>query len=132
MHAGGVAVSDEASSIGQQLRAARERMGLGVSQAAEQMHVDESVIDALESGRFKALGAPVYVRGHLRHYAELLGEPEASGLYEKLHEAPPDLTSGPHIPVQRLGPRRRWPLILFAALLIVAAAAWWAMGVQSR
>jgi cytoskeleton protein RodZ len=132
MHAGGLAVSEDASSIGRQLRAARERMGLGVAQAAEQMHVDESVIDALESGKFKALGAPVYVRGHLRHYAELLGEPGASGLYESLQEQPPDLTSGPHIPVQRLGPRRRWPLVLFAVLLAVAAAVWWAVGVQAR
>jgi cytoskeleton protein RodZ len=79
-------VKEDADAIGQQLRAARERMGLGVAQAAEQMHVDEKVIDALETGRFNALGAPVYVRGHLRHYADLVGEPSASGRYESLNQ----------------------------------------------
>jgi len=124
-------VSDEAGAIGRQLREARERMGLGVAQAAEQLHVDEKVIDALETGKFQALGPPVYVRGHLRHYAELVGEPDASGRYESLNLAPPDLTAGPSMPVQQRAPRRRWPLVLFAILLVLAVAAWWATGVQS-
>jgi cytoskeleton protein RodZ len=125
-------VSEESGAIGKQLRAARERMGLGVSQAAEQLHVDDKVIDALETGRFQQLGAPVYVRGHLRHYAELVGEPSASGRYEAMQSTPPDLTAVPHLPQQRIVARRRWPLVLFAALLLLAVAAWWAMGVQSR
>jgi cytoskeleton protein RodZ len=124
-------VSDDTSAIGRQLRAARERMGLGVSQAAEQMHVDVDVIDALETGRFQSLGAPVYVRGHLRHYAELLGEPSASGRYESLRTTPPDLTAVPRAPAPRAAPSRRW-LVLFAVLLVLAVAAWWATGVQSR
>lgn len=125
-------MSDETGAIGQQLRAARERMGLGISQAAEQLHVDERVIDAIETGRFQALGAPVFVRGYLRHYAELVGEPSASGRYESLRAMPPDLTAVPHLPAQRAAPRRRWPLVLFALLLVLAVAAWWATGVQSR
>ena len=125
-------MSEDLGAIGQQLRAARERMGLGVSQAAEQLHVDENVINALETGRFQQLGAPVFVRGHLRHYAELVGEPSASGRYESLRHAPPDLTAVPHLPPQRAVPSRRWPLVLLAVLLMVAVAAWWAMGVESR
>jgi cytoskeleton protein RodZ len=124
-------VSEEFSSIGKQLRAARERMGLGVSQAAEQLHVDEKVIDALETGTFKALGAPVYVRGHLRHYAELVGEPSASGRYESLNQAQPDLTAVPQMP-QRTVPRPTWPVVVFAIVLVLAVIAWWAMGVDSR
>lgn len=122
----------EAAEIGKQLRAARERMGLGVAQAAEQLHVDENVIHAIESGKFQALGPPVYVRGHLRHYAELVGEPAATGRYEALSTTPPDLTSGPHRPGRQRPPRRRWPLVVFAILLALAVAAWWATGVQSR
>lgn len=125
-------MSEEFSSIGKQLRAARERMGLGVSQAAEQLHVDEKVIDALETGSFKALGAPVYVRGHLRHYAELVGEPSASGRYESLDQVPPDLTAVPQLPAQRSAPRPLWPVVVFALVLMLAAITWWAMGVDSR
>lgn len=123
---------EEAGSIGKQLRAARERMGLGVAQAAEQLHVDEKVIDAIETGKFQALGPPVYVRGHLRHYADLVGEPSASGRYESLSLAPPDLRAGPQMPGKQRPPRRRWPLVVFAVLLALAVAAWWATGVQSR
>lgn len=124
--------NQEAGDIGRQLRAARERMGLGVAQAAEQLHVDEEVIDALETGRFQALGAPVYVRGHLRHYAELVGEPSASGRYESLGAPPPDLTAGPHRPAPARAPRRRWPLLLLALVVLLGAAIWWAIGVQTR
>ena len=124
-------MSEDTGVIGRQLREARERMGLGVAQAAERLHVDENVIGALESGDFESLGPPVYVRGHLRHYAELVGEPSASGLYESLSQTQPDLTSGPHRPmVPQRPPRRRWPLVLFAALLALAVAAWWASGVK--
>jgi hypothetical protein len=123
-------MSDEAE-IGKQLRDARERMGLGVAQAAEQLHVDEQVIDAMETGRFQALGAPVYAQGHLRHYAELVNEPSLSGRYALLQQPPPDLTNGPTLPVQPSAPRRRWPLVVFAVILALAAAAWWAMGVKT-
>jgi cytoskeleton protein RodZ len=125
-------MSDDFSAIGKQLRTARERMGLGVSQAAEQLHVDEKVIDALETGRFKSLGAPVYVRGHLRHYAQLVGEPSASGRYESLNQTPPDVTAVPYMPPQPAAPSRRWPLVVFALLLVVGVTVWWAMGVKSR
>ena len=126
-----VAVSD-AAVIGQTLRAARERTGLAVTQAAERLHVDVAIIQALESGRFSALGAPVFVRGHLRRYAELLGEPEAplQARYAAMHESsvPPDLTQlltsvVPVLPRQT----RRWPLILLAVLLVLGIAVWWAL-----
>ena len=59
------------------LRAARERRGLSVPQAADDLRVDPRIIEALESGEFANLGAPVYAKGHLRKYAALLGIPNA-------------------------------------------------------
>lgn len=125
----------DAVSIGQQLRAARERMGLGLVQAAEQLHVDTVVIESLESGHFVALGAPVFVRGHLGRYAQLVGEsPEdLQARYAALQESSlsPDLTAVPHLPAQVMrGPRSRWPLVLLFFLLAIAVAVWWAMGVK--
>jgi cytoskeleton protein RodZ len=55
--------------IGARLRAARERRGLTVLQAAEKLHLDARVLEGLEVGNFEPLGAAVYVRGHLRRYA---------------------------------------------------------------
>jgi len=122
----------DATAIGETLRAARERTGLDVDQAAERLHVDAAVIRALEEGRFSALGAPVFVRGHLRRYAELLGEPEAplQARYAAMQEASiaPDLTQVPTSVVPVL-PRqtRRWPLVLLATLLVLGIALWWAL-----
>jgi cytoskeleton protein RodZ len=125
----------DAQGIGMQLLAARERMGLSVAQAAESMRVDVAVIESLEAGRFFALGAPVFARGYLRQYADLLGEPldEVTGRYATLQEssASPDITAVPHLPGKSGKPRARWPLVLVAVLLLVAAIVWWAMGVKT-
>jgi len=126
----------DAASIGKQLLIARERLGISVADAAESLHVDVAVIESLEAGRFFALGAPVFARGYLRHYAELLGEPleEVTGRYETLREAgaSPDLRNVPQLLARAVGSKRaRWPLVLFAALLMLAVLVWWAMGVKS-
>jgi cytoskeleton protein RodZ len=88
------------NAIGARLKAARERADLSLVQAAELLHVDPAVIQALDTENFGALGAAVYVRGHMRHYAELVGEsaPELLGMYAASMHAgpPPDLTRMPH------------------------------------
>jgi len=58
--------------IGERLRAARARRGLSADQLAEHLRLDESVIVALEADDFDALGAPVFVRGHLKTCARFL------------------------------------------------------------
>jgi cytoskeleton protein RodZ len=88
------------SGIGARLQAGRERADLSLVQAAELLHVDPNVIHALETENFSELGAAVYARGHMRHYAELVKEsaPELLGLYAASVHAgpPPDLTRMPH------------------------------------
>src|SRR4029078_5779266 len=81
-------------SIGERLRAGRERAGLSVAATAEKLHLDVKVIEALEADRFAEIGASVYVRGHLRRYADFVGEPGAElvSTYTARHakRAPPD------------------------------------------
>ena len=62
------------SGIGVRLRAARERLGLTLAQAAEKLHVDPKSLIALEAENFDSFGAPVFARGHIRRYSELVGE----------------------------------------------------------
>jgi cytoskeletal protein RodZ len=59
---------------------------LSVAAAAEKLHLDIKVIEALEADRFAELGASVYVRGHLRRYADFVGEP-GRGNGRQLHGA---------------------------------------------
>lgn len=126
----------DAATIGAQLRTARERLGVSLAEAATSMHVDVAVIEALEAGRFFALGAPVFARGYLRHYAEFLGEPleDVTGRFKTLQEAAasPDLREVPMMTGRKVNaPRARWPLIVLAVVLVLAVVIWWAMGVKT-
>jgi cytoskeleton protein RodZ len=122
----------EARSIGQRLRAGRERAGLSVAASAEKLHLDPKVIEALEADRFTELGAPVYVRGHLRRYADFVGEPGAElvARYTAQRESrppPPDLTQVPH-PELRSDPRRLvTPLTGLSCAAVLAVAIWWVL-----
>jgi cytoskeleton protein RodZ len=124
-------------SIGQRLRAGRERAGLSMAAAAEKLHLDIKVIEALEADRFAELGASVYVRGHLRRYADFVGEPgvELVNIYAARSEArppPPDLTQIPQAE-RHADPRRLvTPLVGLGCALVLALAIWWVLaGSQS-
>jgi cytoskeleton protein RodZ len=114
--------------IGARLRAARERRGLTVLQAAEKLHVDARVLEGLEVGNFEPLGAAVYVRGHLRRYAELIGESPAELLDLYVNATPavrPDLTRiarGERAPQSS---RFLLPALLGVVALALAGLLWW-------
>ena len=118
-----------ARTIGERLRAGRERSGLSVAAAAEKLHLDPKVIESLEADRFNELGASVFVRGHLRRYADFVGEPGAelvaSYAAKEARPPPPDLTRAPH-PERRSDPRRLvTPLVGLACAAVLALAIWW-------
>ncbi len=46
---------------------------------AKELHLDEPKVQALEENQFDVLGAPVFAKGHLRKYAELVGVPVDDG-----------------------------------------------------
>jgi cytoskeleton protein RodZ len=60
---------------GPRLKVERERRGLSAQKAADDMHLDAWVIDALEADNYERIGPAVYAKGHLRNYASLLGLP---------------------------------------------------------
>jgi cytoskeleton protein RodZ len=120
--------------IGARLRSARERSRLTILQAAERLHLDPDILEALEAENFAALGAPVYVKGHLRHYAELLGEsPEAlSELYSQgARVPPPDLTRVPK-PVPDDAGRLVAPAMIVVIGFAVAGTVWWGLSLSHR
>lgn len=118
--------------IGARLRAARDRSGMNVAQAAEKLHCDRQLIEALEAGRFKDIGAPVFARGHLRRYAELVGEPIGE-LLERFDAAAagrvmlPDLTSIPRARRTRDTRRLLWPVVIAIAVVVFGALVSWVL-----
>jgi cytoskeleton protein RodZ len=69
-----------AAPPGPKLKAERERRGLSAQKAADEMHLDRWVIDALEADDYQRIGPTVYAKGHLKKYAALLGLPAAEVL----------------------------------------------------
>ena len=125
--------AEQLRGIGARLRSAREKRGLSILQAAEKLHVDARVLELLESEDFASLGAAVYARGHLRRYAELLGESplELQRLYEDTtHTEQPDLTRIPRGDPAGSGSRLAAPGLLLLVGLALAGILWWALTMQ--
>jgi cytoskeleton protein RodZ len=70
-------MSESSALPGTKLKAERERRGLSAQKAADEMHLDRWVIDALEADDYVRVGPAVYAKGHLKKYAALLGLPAA-------------------------------------------------------
>jgi len=69
-----------AGTLGQRLKAAREAKGLSTQKAADDLHLDAWVVEALEQGDYARIGPAVYGKGHLKRYAALLALPVAEVL----------------------------------------------------
>jgi len=73
-------MNEAAALPGLKLKAERERRGLSAQKAADEMHLDRWVIEALEGDDYARIGPTVYAKGHLKKYAALLGLPSAEVL----------------------------------------------------
>ena len=123
------------AGLGARLEKARDRLGWTLMQAAEKLHLEPRAIAALEREDFQQLGGTVYARGHLRRYAELLGESpaEMESLFAQRPQAsvPPDLARIPRPIISSRRARRPplglWPVALLAGVLLVGGLVWWAV-----
>lgn len=117
--------------IGTRLRACRERIGLTQAQAAEKLHVEARSLQALETEDFDSFGAPVFVRGHIRRYCELVGENsvELVAIYNDTTRPvlPPVPTRMPN--ADRIADLRRFAVpALFALIgLVLLGVVWWVL-----
>ncbi|MGH8282879.1 MAG: helix-turn-helix domain-containing protein [Gammaproteobacteria bacterium] len=116
--------------LGATLRAAREARNLPIHKAAQDLHLGDEILLALESDDYRTLGAPIFVRGHLRNYARLLDLSEDEVLAEYEH-ATSRLAPPPLIPQQPGGSTftRRVGMPVFSGavfvVLVVLAVTWW-------
>ena len=120
--------NDSHTALGADLKAARERHGWSLHQVSQELHIGDTILEALERGDYASLGAPIFVRGHLRNYARLLGmvEDEVLARYEQEHDkpvTPPLVTQKLDSSMHRSSP---WLFsIVVLVVLVVLAAAWW-------
>ena len=61
------------TSCGQELSKRRQKRDLSINDVAREIKIESSVINKIESDEFHSIGAPVFVKGYLRQYSNLVG-----------------------------------------------------------
>jgi cytoskeletal protein RodZ len=111
-------------SLGEQLRAQRERKDITLEQAAADTRIREKFLKALEDGDYPSLPGAVYTRGFLRNYSDYLDleTDELVTLYQQERGGPPEPTQKrtfkPYRPVVHRGFIFR--PVVFVPVLIIA------------
>jgi cytoskeleton protein RodZ len=127
-------MSEAVESIGGRLKAERERKGFSTQKAADQLHLDAWVIEALESGDYARIGPSVYGKGHLKRYAGLLGLPadEIIGVYEARPAAAAETATAPALRMRAAETPDRAPpwatvggVAVISAVVAIASVLWW-------
>lgn len=112
---------------GERLRAAREEQQISLLEIAKELHLDEHKVRALEANDFATLGAPVFAKGHLRKYSELVGVEERevlSDYYELTRsDGMPPVVGQRRRPGSELSPGPWIALVLVVLALLFAF--WW-------
>ena len=99
-----------------------------LTQASEKLHVEPKSLVALEAEDFAIFGAPVFTRGHIRRYSELLGErtDELVALYNETARAAQPVAPRPPRIDPLVDVRRFAVPALFALIgLVLLAVVWW-------
>ena len=115
--------TDAALSLGARLRSARKARAMSLEQVGQLLHLEESMLRAIEEDRFDALGAPVFVRGYLKAYAGLLGL-SSSSVLDAYRQADPASVLPPKVVRDRdelppVGPRLPTALTIAGLGLLV-------------
>jgi len=127
---GGAGVALPPGSVGETLRAERERLKITLDEIADQTKITKRSLLALERNDFDQLPGGIYTKNFLRAYARQLGlEPERI-VGDYLAQTSPVDTRRPQpvVPERNARPRRASPALwLLAAIpiaVVIAVAAW--------
>jgi cytoskeleton protein RodZ len=116
---------------GERLAEARRERQISVLEIAKELHIDEQKVRALENNDFDALGAPVFAKGHLRKYSQLVGVDHEDVLtdYYRLTRS----QSVQPVITNWTKPQRELslgPWIAAIAVILVAAIAYWLIATE--
>lgn len=116
---------------GQQLKKAREKQGLSVSQVADAQHLRSGIIQAIESGDYGQIDSELFLKGYVRAYAKQVGLNGDAIIADLNLELEParlqkarELEANPLVNIERRRRRKRRIaklLLLFIAAALIAA-----------
>jgi cytoskeleton protein RodZ len=116
----------EGPVCGERLAEARRDLQISVLEIAKELHLDEPKVRALERNEFDVLGAPVFAKGHLKTYAQLVNVDPDDVLVDyyqitRAVTAPPVISARPK-PGKELSPG---PWIGLIVIVVIAVTAFW-------
>ncbi len=106
--------------LGERFRATREERGLTLSEVGEQLRIRSVYLSAIEEENWKAIGAPVYIRGFLRTYARFLGLDPEEAVGEFNTASGVAASSAPAVQSRASGQRSMKPLLWIAGIVAIA------------
>ena len=134
-------------SIGETLRAERQRRNLDLQEVSRELKIPARFLEAIEQERFDILPAPIFAKSFVRQYARLLGlhEDEMADAVQHAMDPPPSLSErqperppsssiqmDPMAEWERVGERRGWssslPALAMVVVVMLACSgvyAWW-------
>ena len=117
------------SSLGEQLKAARESKGWSQQDVCDQLNLGIDHIKNLEAENYAALPPPAFVKGYIRGYAKLVDiEPQMLiSLYNETEIRDPEIVSITKVQPERISsdPLIRGISVIVAAAMLAALAMWW-------
>ena len=119
---------------GAHLALLREKQGYSAEYVASKLHLRVCMIDFLEADDYQNMPEPVFIKGYLRAYANLLGV-ESAPLLEAFNRTHETYAKGGREQERTLWQTRRptnkaehvtaWVTGAFALVVLVAVAWWW-------
>ncbi len=116
-------------ALGDEFRSAREARGLTLSDVGEKIHIRSVYLNAIETEDWKAIGAPVYVRGFIRTYARFLGLDSEAAIAHYNEVVPPERPTATAVADdEREGGPSVWAVVAIVAAVVLVAFVgyeWW-------
>jgi cytoskeleton protein RodZ len=120
--------------VGQQLRKAREQLGLSQKDVADAQHLRVSIIQAIEEGAYEQIDSELFLKGYVRGYAKQV-KADANAIIESLdvelaplrEERAKQEQENPLVDIERRRRKKRQVakgLLIIAILCGIAFAAW--------
>lgn len=126
-------------TIGEQLRAERERKGLSIKEIEAAISIRALYINAIEEGNYSIVPGEVYLKGFIRNYANYLGL-NGQEMVASYRQAQEPIVSEVAVAKTPTEPRTRAKdktdnksgklLIISLLVVCVAGSAWWLLGNQ--
>ncbi len=112
---------------GERLSEARREQQISVIEIAKELHLDEPKVRALERNEFDVLGAPVFAKGHLKKYAQLVNVDPDDVLVD-YYQLTRSTTSPPVILTRPRSGKELSPgpwIAVIVIVIVVVTAFWW-------